>query len=161
MKFTEEYPFTVPSGANASLPTAPIGTTLPEIELEPAKEEPAEVEQPVEPEKPRIIEEPRQEKEKETRESVFQEHIAQLSGTLSARLLDESNNIINEVSVRDLATALKDINGNVASVVFDGVITQRIVDIASEKGIANLIGAKIGNVVKSPASMHIETSKDL
>ncbi len=132
-----------------------------EIEVEPAKEELAEFEQLPEPEKPKIIEEPRQEKEKETRESVFQEHINQLSGTLSARLLDEGNNIINEVPVRDLATALKDINGNVASVVFDGVITQRIVDIASEKGIANLIGAKIGNVVKSPASMHIETSKDL
>jgi len=47
-------------------------------------------------------------------------------------------------------TALKDINGNITSVVFDGVITQRIVDIASEKGISNLVGAKIGNLVKTP-----------
>jgi DNA primase len=76
-------------------------------------------------------------------------------------LLDGGNNIISEVPVRDLASALKDANGNIASVVFDGVITQRIVDIAAEKGIANLIGAKMGNVVKSPASIHIETSSDL
>jgi len=132
-----------------------------EIEMSPAKEELAEFEQAPEPEKPKIIEEPREEKEKEPKGSIYQEHINQLSGTLSARLLDESNNIISEVPVRDLATALKDSNGNIASVVFDGVITQRIVDIASEKGIANLVGAKIGNVVKSPASMHIEASSEL
>ncbi len=133
-----------------------------EIGMEPAKEELAEFEQPVEP---RIIEEPREEKVerevKESKGSVFREHINQLSGTLSARLLDESNNIISEVPVRDLASALKEFNGNIRSVVFDGVITQRIVDIAAEKGIMNLVGAKLGNVVKSPASIHIETSIDL
>ncbi len=134
-----------------------------EIETRPAKEELAEFETP-ESERP-VAERPvterpaaRAEAEKETRESPFQEHISQLNGTLSARLLDEQNNVINEVPVRDLANALKDANSNVKSVVFDGVITQRIVDIAAEKGVATLIGAKMGNVVKSPASMHIELS---
>ncbi|VVB97837.1 DNA primase DnaG [uncultured archaeon] len=138
-----------------------------EIEMKPAKEELAEFEAPA-PEKseraerPRQREEPREEREKEPRkESPFQEHITQLSGTLSARLIDEQNSVISEVPVRDLANALRDINGNVKSLVFDGVITQRIVDIASEKGIETLIGAKLGNLVKSPASMHIETSSEL
>ncbi len=134
-----------------------------EVEPEPAKEELVELEPVAEPEKPRILEELREDikEEKEGKKSIFQEHINQLSGTLSARLLDESSNVISEVPVRDLASALKDINGNVKSVVFDGVITQRIVDIAAEKGIANLIGAKIGNVVKSPASIRIEASAEL
>lgn len=129
-----------------------------EIETRPPREELAEFETP-ESERP-VAERPaaRAEAEKEARESPFQEHISQLSGTLSARLLDEQNNVINEVPVRDLANALKDANSNVKSVVFDGVITQRIVDIAAEKGVATLIGAKMGNVVKSPASMHIELS---
>jgi DNA primase len=132
-----------------------------EIEAAPAREEPIEFEPVAEPEKPKIVEEPREDVQKESKESPFREHITQLSGTLSARLLDGGNNIISEVPVRDLASALKDANGNITSVVFDGVITQRIVDIAAEKGIANLIGAKMGNVVKSPASIHIETSSDL
>ncbi len=131
-----------------------------EIEMKPAKEELAEFVAP-EPEKPRAREEPREEKEIEAREGPFQEHIAQLSGTLSARLIDEQNNIISEVPVRDLANALKDSNGNVKSVVFDGVITQRIVDIAAEKGIETLVGAKMGNLVKSPTSIHVETSSEL
>lgn len=99
--------------------------------------------------------------EKEVKESPFQEHITDLSGTLSARFIDENNNTIAEVPVRDLATALKDANGNIKSIVFDGVITQRIVDIAAEKGIENLVGAKMGNIVKSPTSIHIETSNQL
>lgn len=135
-----------------------------EIELKPAKEELAEF-GAAEPEKPRareeLREEPREEKEIEARESPFQEHITQLSGTLSARLIDEQNNIISEVPVRDLANALKDSNGNVKSVVFDGVITQRIVDIAAEKGIETMVGAKMGNLVKSPTSIHVETSSEL
>lgn len=119
-----------------------------ETEIRPAKEELAEFETH-EAEKPRI---------KEEKEGVFHEHIDQLKGTLSARLIDGKNNVINEVPVRDLANALKESNGNIKSVVFDGVITQRIVDIAAEKGIETLIGAKIGNMVKSPVAMHIETS---
>ncbi len=147
-----------------------------EVETQP---ETAEIEHVAEPERPRTRAEPRAENrfesraesrperreepkyEKEVKESPFQEHITDLSGTLSARFLDENNNTINEVPVRDLATALKEANGNIKCVVFDGVITQRIVDIAAEKGIENLIGAKMGNIVKSPASIHIETSNQL
>lgn len=112
-------------------------------------------------EKTPVVEEPEEIVEAEAEKSVFVEHIEKLSGTLSARLLDSGNKVIREVPVRDLASALKDANGNIASVVFDGVITQRIVDIAADKGINALVGAKIGNVVKSPSSMSIETSKDL
>ena len=158
-----------------------------EIETKTVREGPAENEPVAEPERPRTRVEPRVEHrfesraetrtepraesrfepreepkyEKEVKESPFQEHITDLSGTLSARFLDENNNTINEVPVRDLATALKEANGNIKCVVFDGVITQRIVDIASEKGIENLVGAKMGNIVKSPASIHIETSNRL
>ncbi len=141
-----------------------------EVEVKPSAEEISELEQIMEPERPRIKAEARVEPkfeskeekfEKEIKENPFHEHITQLSGTLSARFIDENYNIINEVPVRDLAAALKDANGNTKSVVFDGVITQRIVDIAAEKGIENLIGAKMGNIVKSPASLHIETSNQL
>ena len=133
-----------------------------EDDLEQINEEPEKLpEQNPEPEKQKptrqIVEEP----PKEVKQNVFQEHISQLSGSLSARMLDNDNNIIQEVPVRDLATALKDGNGNITSVVFDGVITQRIVDIASEKGIVNLIGAKVGNLVKTPTSIHIEASTAL
>ncbi len=129
-----------------------------ELELKPAKEELAEFEAP-ETEKPVALEEPKE--EKVIKETPFREHIVQLKGTLSARLIDEQNNVISEVPVRDLASALKDSNGSIKSVVFDGVITQRIVDIAAEKGVDTMIGAKMGSLVKTPVSIHIETSTEL
>jgi DNA primase len=133
-----------------------------EVDIEPVNEEPEKLpEQNAEPEKKKPVRENVEEAPKEVKHNVFQEHISQLNGSLSARMLDEGNNIIHEVPVRDLATVLKDINGNITSVVFDGVITQRIVDIASEKGIVNLIGAKVGNLVKTPTSIHIEASTAL
>jgi DNA primase len=133
-----------------------------ETEVEPENEEPEQLPEHItESEKQKPTREVVEEVPKEVKQNVFHEHISQLSGSLSARMLDGNNNIVHEVPVRDLATALKDINGNISSIVFDGVITQRIVDIASEKGIINLVGAKIGNLVKTPTSIHIEASTAL
>ena len=44
---------------------------------------------------------------------------------------------------------------------FDGVITQRLLDIASEKKIATVVGVKMGNVTKVPDTVEILTRDDL
>jgi len=44
-------------------------------------------------------------------------------------------------------------------VVFDGVITQRIVDLAKEKDLEYVVGLKMGDVVKRPASLKILTAE--
>ena len=51
-----------------------------------------------------------------------------------ARLIDRNQNVLKELAVRDLARELKESNGDVNGVIFDGVVTQRILDIAAEKG---------------------------
>jgi hypothetical protein len=79
----------------------------------------------------------------------FRKHVDELDGTLSARIMDRNQNILKEVAVRDLARELKEANGEVNGVIFDGVVTQRILDIAADKGLEYLIGAKMGNVAKS------------
>ncbi len=91
----------------------------------------------------------------------FRPHAEALKGTLTARILDPEDKVIEEIAVRDLASRLKAYKDNVRSVVFDGVITQRLVDIASSNSIKNLIGVKIGNVAKVPADMEILTSSML
>lgn len=89
----------------------------------------------------------------------FQPHLDALNGTLSARLFDRNQNVVREVAVRDLAKELKDSNGDVAGVIFDGVVTQRILDIAADKNLEYLIGAKIGNIVKSPLCVKVMTGE--
>jgi DNA primase len=89
----------------------------------------------------------------------FRQHVDELDGTLSARLMDRNHNILKEVAVRDLARELKDTNGDVNGVIFDGVVTQRILDIAAEKGLEYLIGAKMGNIAKSPVCVKVITKE--
>lgn len=89
----------------------------------------------------------------------FAEIIKELAGTLSAKLLDANKNVIQKVAVRDLANVLKETNGDVKSVVFDGVITQRMLDIAAEKNLDYLIGVKMGSIVKQPANVKVITTE--
>lgn len=87
--------------------------------------------------------------------SEFATHVKELSDTMGARLLDSDTNVIKEVPVRDLADSLKDCTDNIESVVFDGVITQRILDIAAEKGVKHLVGAEMGRITKHPTSVSV------
>ncbi|MDK2833750.1 MAG: primase [Methanolobus sp.] len=93
--------------------------------------------------------------------SKFKPHANDLIGTFSARFLDAKDKVVNETAVRDLVTTLKDYQDEVKTVVFDGVVTQRILDIAADKGIENLVGAKVGSVTKRPASVKIFTADAL
>ena len=89
----------------------------------------------------------------------FRQHMDELDGTLCARLMDKNHNVLREVAVRDLARELKDSNGDVNGVIFDGVVTQRVLDIAADKGLEYLIGAKMGNIVKSPSCIRVLTKE--
>lgn len=91
----------------------------------------------------------------------FKPHANDLLGTFSARFLDGKDKVVNETAVRDLVNTLKDYPDEVKTVVFDGVVTQRILDIAADKGIENLVGAKVGSVTKRPASVKIFTADAL
>ena len=70
-----------------------------------------------------------------------------------------NQNVLKEVAVRDLARELKEGNGDANGVIFDGVVTQRILDIAAEKGLEYLIGAKMGNIAKSPSCVKVLTKE--
>jgi DNA primase len=97
--------------------------------------------------------------EPEPEREWFRDHMDELDGTLSARIMDRNQNVLKEVAVRDLARELKEANGDVSGVIFDGVVTQRILDIAAEKGLEYLIGAKMGNIAKSPSCIRVLTKE--
>jgi DNA primase len=97
--------------------------------------------------------------EPEPEREWFRHHVDELDGTLSARIMDRNQNVLKEVAVRDLARELKEANGDVNGVIFDGVVTQRILDIAAEKGLEYLIGAKMGNIAKSPSCVKVLTKE--
>ncbi len=92
----------------------------------------------------------------------FREALTELSGSLKALLLDDKGDTLKkDLAVRELADTLKSGKDKVAAVVFDGVITQRLLDIAADKKIATVVGVKMGNVTKVPDTVEILTRDDL
>lgn len=86
----------------------------------------------------------------------FKDWIEKVKKDSTAILLDENKNIIAEIPVRDLLTSLND-KENVHTIIFNGIITQRLIDIVSEKGVKYLIGARKSNVVRRPIDLKIIT----
>jgi DNA primase len=101
---------------------------------------------------------------KEKRKIELPKEIAQiakeLEGTLEAVLLNEKLEPIERLPVSQLAEKLQQISG-VDTVVFDGIITQRIVDIASEKNIKNIIASRISEAVKPPLNVQLTTFSEI
>jgi len=81
---------------------------------------------------------------------------SKLKGTLEAVLLDEKYEAITQTPVSDLCAKLQDTEG-VHTIVFDGVITQRLVDISGDKGVKRILGDRISGVVKRPVDIQLLT----
>ncbi|MEM2927226.1 MAG: DNA primase DnaG [Candidatus Bathyarchaeia archaeon] len=85
---------------------------------------------------------------------------SELQDTLEAILFDERFNAIARIPVSELAERLKDFE-NVKTIVFDGIITQRLVDIAEEKGVGLLVGARISDITKRPEKLQLKTFSEV
>jgi DNA primase len=117
-----------------------------------AKKEKEEAEEPVSQEElERIISE---------KQKNYGKILDDISGSLKAVLFDKNDKELKKIPVRELTDSLKK-SDNITTVVFDGIITQRLLDIASSKNVKEIIGIKIGNVVKMPTSVRVLTKKDL
>ncbi|MEA2090362.1 MAG: DNA primase DnaG [Thermoproteota archaeon] len=83
-----------------------------------------------------------------------------LEGTLEAVLLDEKMKQIKRLPVSELAGKLQKIEG-VNTVVFDGVITKRVVDIARKKDIQRLVAARVSGAVRKSKDVNLLTFSDI
>jgi len=82
-----------------------------------------------------------------------------LQGTLEAVLFNEKMEQIEQLPVSQLAEKLQQ-TSNVDTVIFDGIITQRIVDIASEKSIKRIVASRISEAVKPVLNVELITYQD-
>ena len=107
-----------------------------------------------------IKEERKEEKEEKVilsdEQKRYREILDEITGTLKAVLLDKDGKEIKKIPVRELTDELKKTN-NIKVVVFDGVVTQRLLDIASDRGVGVVVGIKMGNVIKKPTSVKVLT----
>ncbi len=83
------------------------------------------------------------------------EDIKSLQGTLKARVYDREWKLIKEFPVRELVDNLSKSTKEIYAIIFDGVVTQRLVDIAASKNVKYVIGARIGGIMKRPLTVKI------
>jgi DNA primase len=105
--------------------------------------------------KPKREVKPKKEVPKEIAETV-----KALDGTLEAVLLNEKQEQIERIPVNQLAEKLQEAK-DIDTIVFDGIITQRIVDIASEKNIKQIIASRISDAVKPALNVQLVTFAEI
>lgn len=91
----------------------------------------------------------------------FRDMLLDLSTTHNAKILGADGQVLREVAVKSLVNSLKEESEGVDSIVFDGVISQRILDVSADKGIKIVVGTRKGNISKMPADIVIWTKEDL
>ncbi|TMI36089.1 DNA primase [Candidatus Bathyarchaeota archaeon] len=83
-----------------------------------------------------------------------------LRGTLEAVVFDEGGKELSKMPVSELAEKIPTLD-HAQVVLFDGVVTQRLLDTAASKGIKYVIGDRVSDGAKRPANVSVMTLNDL
>ncbi len=84
----------------------------------------------------------------------------ELSGTLEAVLLNKELKPVDRMPVREIAEKLQQMK-DIDTVIFDGVITQRLVDIAAKRNINYLVAARVSTAMKQPLKVKLMTFEEI
>ncbi len=87
---------------------------------------------------------------------MFREHYSKIKGTDKVLLIDDNLHIIKEILVGDLLDELNSLK-EVRYIVYDRIITQRIVDKSYEVGVRAIVGGLAKNIVRRPTGIAIYT----
>ncbi|MCS7132693.1 MAG: DNA primase DnaG [Aigarchaeota archaeon] len=86
------------------------------------------------------------------------EYAKEVEGRLMAVLLDEELNELKRTPVSELAQELQEQRNRVKYVVFDGIVTQRLVDALAERGDeVYLIGVRVGEISRPAENVKVLT----
>jgi len=85
---------------------------------------------------------------------------SKLEGTLEATVLNEKLEPIEKMPVSELCNELQKME-SAHTIVFDGVITQRLIDIAGDKGVKRIVGERTSGIVKRPINIQLLTFSNI
>lgn len=91
------------------------------------------------------------------------DHITEVIETSAdvIRLLDAEFELLLEAPAEEAFAALKDAAETPHTVVYDGTASQRLVDIASQRGVGQIIAADTGEFVKQPVNVRVHAAADI
>ena len=78
-----------------------------------------------------------------------------------AIFIGEDDSVVGEAPIKEMFEALATLPAQAKAVVFDGIVSQRLLDVAQEKGIGTVVATRLGPVGKIPEKLRIYTKADL
>jgi DNA primase len=90
--------------------------------------------------------------------SKFRETLENLVGTRAACFLDENLEIIGRVPVKEMFSAMRELDSKV--IVLDGDVDQKLVNQCANNGIKYVIGMRVGRI-RTPEGLFVLTLQDL
>ena len=93
----------------------------------------------------------------------IEEHVQEVvdSESARARLLGDDRGVLAEVDAGDAFDAVEAAETAPHTVVVDGLIDQRLLDVAAQRGVSELLGREVGEFVKRPVGTRVLTVGDL
>jgi DNA primase len=82
-----------------------------------------------------------------------------INGTLEAMLLDENLNEKGRMPISELVAKMD--NAGATYLVFDGIVTQRLIDAAGKANVKGIVGHRIGEIKNMPGGLSVGTFRDL
>jgi DNA primase len=95
------------------------------------------------------------------RQRVLFDQLAQIENTSKALVLGNEDAVVLESPVKDLLDAMGKLEAPAKTLIFDGVVSQRLLDLAREKGIDTVVASRLGAVGKIPDGIQVFTQSDL
>ncbi|RLG64693.1 DNA primase [archaeon] len=79
-----------------------------------------------------------------------------VKGTDKVLILNKDMKVLIETTIKDLLSSLQQVQGGFY-LIYDGNITQRVLDLASSKGIKTIVAKKVHEVIRYPPDVRIVT----
>jgi DNA primase len=91
----------------------------------------------------------------------LRDHVDAVEGTGLVRLLDADHAVLAETDVIEAFEAVESSDAVPHAVVLDGEVSQRLLDVAAQRGVEHLVGTSTGEFVKKPVGVRVRTAAQL
>jgi DNA primase len=76
-------------------------------------------------------------------------------------ILGADDAVVREAPIKEMIETIQALDVPAKTLIFDGVVSQRLLDVAQEKGISTVIANRVGAVGKIPEGLRVVTKLDL
>jgi len=88
----------------------------------------------------------------------YEAALDELHNTLRGRLYDGSGSVLAEVPIRELIQVVQDTK-DISTIVFDGIITQRLIELANKSGVKAIYGIRASQITRRYSDMILFTKE--